>query len=444
MAAPTTASKCSAKLHAIDPRLRVIRFRRNFGQTAAFAAGFAHARGRVIVTSDGDLQNDPRDIPAIVAKLESGYDIVCGWRKKRKDAFVSRTVPSMLANRLISWATGVRLHDYGCSLKAFRAEVVKPLRLYGEMHRFIPAIASEQGVAIAEVVVNHRSRRHGASNYGISRTIRVVLDLLTVKFLLSYSTRPLQIFGLIGFVMALLGVIAGAWLTFVKFVGRRTGDRRPSAAAAGDSPDLHGRAAGHARTARGDAGAHLPRVAEEADVRHPRGPRSGPDIVTEKRSGGGQRRIAWVLLLASAAAVLVTGLFGTVLVLSQLGGGPGAAVAGVLAPAHGCRRAHHRQPDAAQPALDLPATAGARSHSDPRCLHRLLRRAQPAADAIAPGGDCASRAGPSGRAAACRQRPSLSSTCGSGCSISSRSASSRDCPGDRPRAACMPGVRPCW
>jgi glycosyltransferase involved in cell wall biosynthesis len=207
------------KLHAMDPRLRVIRFRRNFGQTAAFAAGFEHARGRVIVTSDGDLQNDPRDIPALVAKLESGYDIVCGWRKDRKDAFVSRTVPSMLANRLISWATGVRLHDYGCSLKALRAEVVKPLRLYGEMHRFIPAIASEQGVAIAEVVVNHRSRRHGASNYGISRTIRVVLDLLTVKFLLSYSTRPLQIFGLIGFVMALLGVIAGAWLTFVKFVG---------------------------------------------------------------------------------------------------------------------------------------------------------------------------------------------------------------------------------
>jgi glycosyltransferase involved in cell wall biosynthesis len=208
-----------SRLHALDRRVRVIRFRRNFGQTAAFAAGFAHARGRLIVTSDGDLQNDPRDIPAMIAKLESGYDIVCGWRKERRDSFVSRTVPSMLANRLISWATGVRLHDYGCSLKAFRAEVVKPLRLYGEMHRFIPAIASEQGVAITEVVVNHRSRRHGSSNYGISRTIRVVLDLLTVKFLLSYSTRPLQIFGLIGFVMALLGVLAGGWLTYVKFVG---------------------------------------------------------------------------------------------------------------------------------------------------------------------------------------------------------------------------------
>jgi len=207
------------KLHAMDPRLRVIRFRRNFGQTAAFAAGFEHARGQVIVTTDGDLQNDPRDIPAMIAKLESGYDIVCGWRKNRKDSFFSRTVPSMIANRLISWATGVRLHDYGCSLKAFRAEVVKPLRLYGEMHRFIPAIASEQGVNIDEVVVNHRSRRHGSSNYGISRTIRVVLDLLTVKFLLSYSTRPLQIFGLIGFAMALAGFLAGLWLTFVKFVG---------------------------------------------------------------------------------------------------------------------------------------------------------------------------------------------------------------------------------
>ena len=208
-----------ARLQAMDPRLRVIRFRRNFGQTAAFSAGFEHARGRLIVTTDGDLQNDPRDIPAMIAKLESGYDIVCGWRKKRQDAFVSRTVPSMIANRLISWATGVRLHDYGCSLKAFRAEVVKPLRLYGEMHRFIPAIASEQGVAITEVAVNHRSRRHGSSNYGISRTVRVVLDLLTVKFLLSYSTRPLQIFGLIGLAMALLGVLAGMWLTFVKFFG---------------------------------------------------------------------------------------------------------------------------------------------------------------------------------------------------------------------------------
>ena len=150
-----------ARLQAIDPRLRIIRFRRNFGQTAAFAAGFEHARGRVIITSDGDLQNDPRDIPAMVDALARGADIVCGWRKDRKDALLSRRLPSMIANRLISAATGVRLHDYGCSLKVFRAEVVKPLKLYGEMHRFLPAIASEQGVAIAEVVVNHRPRPHG-------------------------------------------------------------------------------------------------------------------------------------------------------------------------------------------------------------------------------------------------------------------------------------------
>src|SRR3984893_3355550 len=162
-----------ARLQAIDPRLRVIRFRRNFGQTAAFSAGFAHARGSLIVTSDGDLQNDPRDIPAMVGELERGYDIVCGWRRARKDAFLSRLVPSMLANGLLSWVTGLRLHDYGCSLKVFRADVVKPLKLYGEMHRFIPAIASEQGVAIAESVVNHRPRRHGRSKYGTSRTARV-------------------------------------------------------------------------------------------------------------------------------------------------------------------------------------------------------------------------------------------------------------------------------
>jgi glycosyltransferase involved in cell wall biosynthesis len=206
------------RLQLADTRLRVIRFRRNFGQTAAFSAGFAHARGRMIVTSDGDLQNDPRDIPALAKKLEDeALDIVCGWRRNRKDAFVSRLVPSFFANGLISWATGVKLHDYGCSLKVFRAEVVKPIRLYGEMHRFIPAIASEQGVAIGEAVVNHRPRLHGRSKYGISRTIRVVLDLLTVKFLLSYSTRPLQIFGLVGLAMSIPGVLIMAYLTFIKF-----------------------------------------------------------------------------------------------------------------------------------------------------------------------------------------------------------------------------------
>ncbi len=213
-----------ARLQAGDPRLKVIRFRRNFGQTAAFSAGFAHARGRLIATSDGDLQNDPADLPRLVETLERGYDIVCGWRRNRKDAFISRTIPSTIANRLISSATGVRLHDYGCSLKVFRAEVVKPLKLYGEMHRFLPAIASEQGVAIAEVEVNHRPRKHGRSNYGLSRTLRVILDLITVKFLLSYSTRPLQMFGLIGMPLALAGGAMIAWLVYLRIHATITGD----------------------------------------------------------------------------------------------------------------------------------------------------------------------------------------------------------------------------
>jgi glycosyltransferase involved in cell wall biosynthesis len=217
-----------SRLQALDPHLRVIRFRRNFGQTAAFAAGFDHARGRLIATSDGDLQNDPHDIPRMIELLDrGGYDIVCGWRRSRKDPFLSRRLPSMIANRVISVATGVALHDYGCSLKIFRAEVVKPLKLYGEMHRFLPAIASEQGVSIAEMVVNHRERRYGRSNYGIGRTIRVILDLLTVKFLLSYSTRPVQIFGLIGFAMGLPGAAILAWLAYVKLVGHEAIGNRP-------------------------------------------------------------------------------------------------------------------------------------------------------------------------------------------------------------------------
>ena len=207
-----------AALQARDPRLRVIQFRRNFGQTAAFAAGIAAARGRLVVTSDGDLQNDPRDIPALVALNDPAHDIVCGWRKDRKDTFITRRLPSVLANKLISWATGVALHDYGCSLKVFRSEVIKPLRLYGEMHRFLPAIASQFGVKIAEMEVNHRARRAGVTKYGLSRTIRVVLDLATVKFLLSYSTRPLQIFGLMGLIAGGLGVLVTGWLAYVRLV----------------------------------------------------------------------------------------------------------------------------------------------------------------------------------------------------------------------------------
>ena len=182
-------------IEAADPRVRVLRLRRNFGQTAAFSAGFDHARGEIVVTSDGDLQNDPADIPRLLAKLDEGYDMVCGWRQQRRDP-VSKKIPSWFANRIISAATGVRLHDYGCSLKAMRSEVVKGLRLYGEMHRFIPAVASWMGVTLAEVPVNHRPRTRGRSKYGLGRTVRVLLDLFTVKFLLAYGTRPAHLFGL--------------------------------------------------------------------------------------------------------------------------------------------------------------------------------------------------------------------------------------------------------
>ncbi len=210
-----------------DPRWRIIRFRRNFGQTAAFAAGFRYARGRLIATTDGDLQNDPRDLPDMIRHAEDGHDIVCGWRKHRKDAWLTRRLPSEIANWLISWSTGVKLHDYGCSLKVFRAEAVKPLKLYGEMHRFLPAIASEMGVAITEVVVNHRPRKHGISKYGLSRTFRVILDLLTVKFLLSYSTRPLQMFGLIGVPLGLAGFFIGAYLSYQRLFGHESIANRP-------------------------------------------------------------------------------------------------------------------------------------------------------------------------------------------------------------------------
>ncbi len=213
-------------LQAGDPHVRVIAFRRNFGQTAAFAAGFAHARGRLIATSDGDLQNDPRDLPMMVDVLDEGYDIVCGWRRKRRDPWLTRRLPSSLANWLISRTTGVKLHDYGCSLKVFRGDVVRSLRLYGEMHRFIPAIASEQGVRIAEVAVNHRPRRFGTSKYGLSRTMRVILDLFTVKFLLSYSTQPIQVFGPPGLLMGAAGVAITAYLGYVRlFGGQAIGDR---------------------------------------------------------------------------------------------------------------------------------------------------------------------------------------------------------------------------
>lgn len=209
-----------------DPYLRVIKFRRNFGQTAAFSAGFDAARGDVVVTIDADLQNDPADIGALLAKMDEGFDIVSGWRKNRQDRFLDRRLPSILANRMISWSTGVALHDYGCSLKAYRASVVHNIKLYGELHRFIPAIASWQGVSVAEIPVNHAARQFGTSKYGIGRTVRVLLDLLTVRFLLSYGTSPMQIFGLFGLVSALVGVALTIYLGLVKlFTGASIGDR---------------------------------------------------------------------------------------------------------------------------------------------------------------------------------------------------------------------------
>lgn len=209
-----------------DHRLRVVRFRRNFGQTAAFAAGFDHAKGEVVVTMDADLQNDPRDIPKLMEQVDAGYDIVSGWRKDRQDRFLDRKLPSMIANRLISNVTDVSLHDYGCSLKAYRREILKDVRLYGELHRFIPALASQVGGTVTEVPVNHHARKFGKSKYGISRTIRVVLDLIGVWFLGSYGTRPLHIFGGFGLLATILGVAVGFYLTVVKFaLGQDIGDR---------------------------------------------------------------------------------------------------------------------------------------------------------------------------------------------------------------------------
>jgi glycosyltransferase involved in cell wall biosynthesis len=200
-----------ARIQAADSRVRVVRFRRNFGQTAAFAAGFALARGEVVVTCDGDLQNDPHDIPALVALVEQGADIACGWRQDRKDRMLSRRVPSMAASWIISRMTGVTLHDFGCSLKAFRVDVVKAMRLYGGMHRLLPALASERGATIVEQVVNHRPRRFGHSKYGLGRIVPVVLDLITIKFFLNHAGRPIRVFGTIGLASAALGAMLLGW-----------------------------------------------------------------------------------------------------------------------------------------------------------------------------------------------------------------------------------------
>jgi glycosyltransferase involved in cell wall biosynthesis len=195
---------------ATRPWMRLIRFRRNFGQTAAMAAGFDRARGAVLVPMDADLQNDPDDIPLLLGRLEEGYDIVSGWRKNRQDKALSRRLPSKIANWLIGRVSGVRLHDYGCTLKAYRREVLEPVRLYGEMHRFIPVYAKWSGARITEQVVRHHARKEGKSKYGLARTLKVLLDLTTVKFLGDYSTKPLYLFGLWGMLSILGGIAAGA------------------------------------------------------------------------------------------------------------------------------------------------------------------------------------------------------------------------------------------
>ena len=206
------------KIHERDGRWRVIRFRRNFGQAAAFSAGFAAARGNYVITIDADLQNDPRDIKSLLEKADEGYDIVSGWRVNRKEPFLSRRLPSMLANSLISKVVGVALHDYGCSLKVYRGEVVKNVMLYGELHRFIPAIISSIGIRTTELPVNDRARRHGSSKYGIGRTFKVMLDLITVRFILQFSTRPLHFFGALGLGTASLGTVLGLYLVYAKLV----------------------------------------------------------------------------------------------------------------------------------------------------------------------------------------------------------------------------------
>jgi glycosyltransferase involved in cell wall biosynthesis len=206
------------ELAQLDGRVRVVALRRNYGQTAAMAAGIDAARGQVLIPMDADLQNDPVDIKRLLEKLDEGFDVVSGWRKNRQDTMITRKIPSMVANRLISWIGGVPLHDYGCSLKAYRRESLEDVRLYGEMHRFIPIYASWAGARVAEIPVEHHARTMGKSKYGLSRTIKVIFDLMTIKFMASYQTKPIYVFGTFGLIAIALSFIAGAIATFLKFV----------------------------------------------------------------------------------------------------------------------------------------------------------------------------------------------------------------------------------
>jgi glycosyltransferase involved in cell wall biosynthesis len=215
------------KIHEQNDNYKVIRFRKNFGQTPAMSAGFDYANGEIIITLDADLQNDPQDIPLLLEKMNEGNDIVSGWRINRQDKAMSRKLPSKIANWLIAKLTGVRIHDYGCTLKAYSSDVVKNIELYGEMHRYIPAVASWMGISVAEVPVHHHSRKFGKSKYGISRTIRVILDIIILKYLLSYSQRPIQIFGLLGLFTGLVGGIITLYLIIMRLFFNAALSSRP-------------------------------------------------------------------------------------------------------------------------------------------------------------------------------------------------------------------------
>jgi glycosyltransferase involved in cell wall biosynthesis len=204
------------EISAADSRVRVISLRRNYGQTAAMSAGIDAAEGEILIPMDADLQNDPADIARLLAKLDEGYDVVSGWRKNRQDKLVSRKIPSQIANRIISWIGGVPLHDYGCSLKAYRRDVIQDVKLYGEMHRFIPIYAAWAGARVTEIPVDHHARTMGKSKYGISRTLKVVFDLMTIKFMASYQTKPIYVFGTFGLLALLLSMLAGVWALVLK------------------------------------------------------------------------------------------------------------------------------------------------------------------------------------------------------------------------------------
>ena len=206
-------------------QLTVINLRKNYGQTAALAAGFDHSNGDIIVTLDGDLQNDPNDIPKLITNINEGYDLICGWRFQRKDKLLNRRIPSQIANRLIGNVTGIHLHDYGCSLKAFKHEIIKDIKLYGELHRFLPVLANIEGAKIKEIKVNHRSRKYGQSKYGIDRTFRVLMDLLTVWFMNKFLTRPMHVFGFIGIISIISSFIMSSYLIVLKFLGESIGNR---------------------------------------------------------------------------------------------------------------------------------------------------------------------------------------------------------------------------